>query len=138
MIVDFDTEITDALGKVQYDHELTPSGRNVLVPVISDEGEPVFVPGGDGSLVRLQEPKVVPITLRTICVTALTRAWPDEKLPETTAFERFTLALKLADGGKVELSLEERGQIQRATDNWRTASPIFMGRARLLLDTASE
>ncbi|KQO66036.1 hypothetical protein ASF22_05040 [Methylobacterium sp. Leaf87] len=137
MLVNFDTEIVDALGRVQYEPELTPSGRNVLVPVTGDDGDPVFVPGGDGGFVRLQEPKVVPITLRAICITALTRAWPDEKLPEAAAFERFTIALKIADGGEVDLTLEERGQIQRATDNWSTVSPVFMARARLLLDTGS-
>ncbi|KQO69536.1 hypothetical protein ASF22_02700 [Methylobacterium sp. Leaf87] len=120
MLVDFDTEITDALGRVQYEPELKPNGRPMTEII-------------DG----VEAVKISPITMRMICVTALTRAWPDEKLSETVAFDRFMLAVKISPGGRVDLTLAERGAIQTATDNWRSQSPVFMARARLLLDTNS-
>lgn len=118
MIVDFDAEITDALGRVQYEPELKPNGQPMTETV--DGAETV---------------KISPITLGKVCITALTRAWPDEKLSETVTFDRFMLAVKLSAGGRVDLTLAERGAIQTATDNWRSQSPVFMARARLMLDT---
>lgn len=120
MIVDFDAEITDAFGRVQYEPELQPNGQPATHVI-------------DGAEVV----RVSAITLGKVCVTALTRAWPDEKLSETVSFDRFLLALKIAPGGKVDLTLAERGTIQTATDNWRSQAPIFMARARLMLDTAA-
>jgi hypothetical protein len=81
--------------------------------------------------------RVSPITLGKVCVTAITRAWPDEKLSETASFDRFMLALKIAPGGKIDLTLAERGAIQTATDNWRLQSPVFLARARLMLDISA-
>lgn len=120
MIVDFDAEITDALGRVQYEPDLKPNGQPITEVV-------------DG----VEAVKISSITLGKVCVTALTRAWPDEKLTETVTFDRFMLAMKISSGGRVDLTLAERGAIQTATDNWRTQSPVFMARARLLLDTNS-
>lgn len=137
MQVDFDTKITDALGRIQYEPELTPSGLNVLVPAEDDDGSPIMRAGSDGKPEPVRVPKVLPITLGALCVTALTRAWPDERLTEAMAFDRFMLAMKIAPGGVIDMSLEDRAKVQAATDNWHKSSPIFMARARLILDTSA-
>lgn len=51
MLVDFNAEITDAFGKVQYEHEMTPSGRSVLVPVTDGDGKPVYLNEAGGAVV---------------------------------------------------------------------------------------
>lgn len=95
--------------------------------VLTDQsGKPITTPAPDGQ-------PAAPFTLGVAATQALFGSYPDEQnLSGKTKFERGTLAMKLAKGGRVVLSPEDVTMIKDLIG--KAYSPLVVMRAWSMLD----
>ena len=72
------------------------------------------------------------LTLRSVSIDALTAVMQNQKLEGAESFERYQLALKLKDGGMVELRSEEIAKIKKLVGE--VFGPAVVGPAFTLLE----
>lgn len=95
---------------------MTLDGKMPLLDRQPKEGEPV--------------PK--PLTLGMVSVTALLSDYPDERIDVNEKLRRFKLALKLSDGGGVDVGVEDVALLKTLIA--KMFSPLAVGRACEILD----
>ena len=76
-----------------------------------------------------------PVTLRSVCCTALTATIPDEKISGMDKVGRFTLAQRIFSAESPDLTVEEISLIKRLLDS--TYATVIVGPAWLLLDPSA-
>lgn len=96
-------------------------------PVIDDAACPADAAG--------KRPCTTEVTLADVSVRALMAVAQDEQnLAGEEKFKRFTLALKIKDGGKIDLSAEDTAMLKKLIG--KLYAPLVVGRAFPLLDPA--
>ena len=91
----------------------------------------------EGSLVVDDHGRPKPMTLGSVCSEALLNNYDDDRGATGDAkLKRFRLAMKVGDGGEVELKVEEITELK--TFIAKAFGPLIVGRAYDLLDPESD
>lgn len=82
----------------------------------------------DGTVIPLSAADKSPLLLKQVCTIALTGNLPgDDRVGGEEKFNRYKLAMKIHDGGEVELTPEEAAKIKHVIG--LAYGPVIVGRA---------
>ena len=77
-----------------------------------------------------------PLVLASVCVNSLLGVYSDEQqLPGTEKAKRYELALKIKDGGTIDLPVEDIAKLKELVG--KAYAPIVVGQAYKMLETSA-